>query len=316
MEINYDYYRIFYYVAKYKSFTQAANILLNNQPNITRSMNNLENQLGCRLFIRSNRGVTLTPEGERLFYHVSIAYRQLQMAEVELGRGRGAQSGLVTIGASETALHELLLSKLSEFHSLFPRVRIRITNFSTPQAVDALKKGLVDFAVVTSPTGSEAPFRETPLKHFREVLTGGSQYSFLAGSPKHLAELSDYPLVCLGKATKTYEFYHQFYQSLGLTLLPDVEAATADQLLPLIRNNLGIGFISEKLAVEALASGEIVKIPLIETMPSRCICLVEDTSRPLSLCASQLAKLLCGGNEGSEEKEPAAECGGKSPKTS
>ena len=47
MEINYDYYRIFYYVAKYKSFTQAAHVLLNNQPNITRSMNNLENQLGC-----------------------------------------------------------------------------------------------------------------------------------------------------------------------------------------------------------------------------------------------------------------------------
>ena len=77
MEINYDYYRIFYYVAKYKSFTQAAHILLNNQPNITRSMNNLENQLGCQLFVRSNRGVELTPEGERLFSHVSIAYRQL-----------------------------------------------------------------------------------------------------------------------------------------------------------------------------------------------------------------------------------------------
>ena len=86
MEINYDYYRIFYYVAKYKSFTQAANILMNNQPNITRSMNNLENQLGCRLFIRSNRGVSLTPEGDRLFHHVSIAYKQLQMAESELGK--------------------------------------------------------------------------------------------------------------------------------------------------------------------------------------------------------------------------------------
>ena len=75
MEINYDYYRIFYYVAKYKSFTQAANILMNNQPNITRSMNNLENQLGCRLFIRSNRGVTLTREGEKLYKHVTIAYQ-------------------------------------------------------------------------------------------------------------------------------------------------------------------------------------------------------------------------------------------------
>lgn len=297
MEINYDYYRIFYYVAKYKSFTQAANILLNNQPNITRSMNNLENQLGCRLFIRSNRGVTLTPEGERLFYHVSIAYKQLQLAESELGRGKGLQSGIITIGASETALHELLLSKLTEFHTLFPRVHIRITNFSTPQAIYALKKGLVDCAVVTSPTDAEIPFRETPLKEFREILVGGSQYSFLSESPRHLSELKDYPLVCLGKATKTYEFYQQFYQSIGLTFLPDVEAATADQLLPLIRSNLGIGFISENLALEALKLGIVVKIPIIEEVPARSICLVEDTSRPLSLCATQLVKLLCSSSD-------------------
>ena len=70
---NYDYYRIFYYVAQYKSFSRAAEILENNQPNITRCMNNLENELGCKLFVRTNRGVTLTPEGTRLYEHVAVA---------------------------------------------------------------------------------------------------------------------------------------------------------------------------------------------------------------------------------------------------
>ena len=60
MEITYDYYRIFYYVAKYKSFSKAADVLMRNQPNITKFINNLENQLGCKLFIRTNRGATLT----------------------------------------------------------------------------------------------------------------------------------------------------------------------------------------------------------------------------------------------------------------
>lgn len=55
MAVTYDYYRIFYYVAKYSSFTRAANILMSNQPNITRAMNNLESQLNCRLFLRSHR---------------------------------------------------------------------------------------------------------------------------------------------------------------------------------------------------------------------------------------------------------------------
>lgn len=47
MNINYEYYRIFYYVAKLKSFTQAATCLMNSQPNITRTIRNLERELGC-----------------------------------------------------------------------------------------------------------------------------------------------------------------------------------------------------------------------------------------------------------------------------
>ena len=65
MYVDWEYYKIFYYVAKYQNFTRAARVLGNNQPNITHAMNRLESQLNCVLFIRSNRGVTLTPEGER-----------------------------------------------------------------------------------------------------------------------------------------------------------------------------------------------------------------------------------------------------------
>ena len=53
MNITYDYYRIFYFVAKYQSFTKAANILLSNEPNISRSIRNLEHEFGVSLFIRS-----------------------------------------------------------------------------------------------------------------------------------------------------------------------------------------------------------------------------------------------------------------------
>ena len=61
-----DYYRIFYYVAKYRNFTRAADVLLTSQPTVTRTIKNLESDLGCRLFIRGKRGVTLTTEGELL----------------------------------------------------------------------------------------------------------------------------------------------------------------------------------------------------------------------------------------------------------
>ena len=64
MNISYDHYRIFYNVAKYKSFTRAAEVMYANQPNLTRAVKTLEKQLGCTLFERTNKGVRLTSDGK------------------------------------------------------------------------------------------------------------------------------------------------------------------------------------------------------------------------------------------------------------
>ena len=61
MSINYEHYRIFYYVAKHKSFTQAANVLVNSQPNITRSIKNLEQELYT--FLSFQPSGTIDPGG-------------------------------------------------------------------------------------------------------------------------------------------------------------------------------------------------------------------------------------------------------------
>ena len=88
--ITYDYYRIFYYVAQYKSFTKAARALHNNQPNITRCMNNLEQELKCTLFLRSNKGIALTPEGRQLYEHVALAFEHHREVDDHAAKRRRA----------------------------------------------------------------------------------------------------------------------------------------------------------------------------------------------------------------------------------
>lgn len=293
MEITYDYYRIFYYVAKYKSFSKAAIILTSNQPNITRVINNLESQLACKLFVRSNKGVFLTPEGEKLYEHVSVAYQHLHSAELELASDRGLKSGMISIATSETALHLLLLPALRKFHQRYPGVRLRISNNSTPQAIRSLSNGLVDFAVATTPLDIQKPLKKTDLFEFREILIGSGKYKFLSHTPHHLSQLTEYPLICLERSTKTYEFYSEFYLKHGLILNPDTEAATTAQMLPMIQYDLGIGFLPELLAREAIRQGEVFRIPLIEEVPARNICLLEDKSRPLGIAANELKQTLC-----------------------
>lgn len=292
MDISYDYYRVFYYAARYRSFSRAAEALLSNQPNVTKFMNNLEAQLGCRLFVRSNRGVTLTPEGEKLYARVAVAFEQLSKAEQELAGERRLDGGVVTIGASEMALHGMLLPALKAFHERHPAVRLRISNDSSQQAVQALRSGAVDFSVVTSPVEVPKPLKARALRRYREILVTGPQYAFLAARPRRLEELECAPLVGLGRNTKTYDFYAELFLKHRLTLRLDTEAATADQLLPLIRNHLGVGFVPEMLAREAVEKGEVFEIPLTEPIPEREILLVEDGSRPLSIAAERLRQMM------------------------
>ena len=144
-----DYYRIFYYVARYKSFSKAAQILGNNQPNITRYINLLEHELGCSLCVRTHKGISLTPEGQLLYEHVEAAMYQLKNAQDALKKKQSLESGTITIGVSDTALRLYLSDRLENFLSLYPNVRIKLTNNFTSQAITALENGFVDFCIIT-----------------------------------------------------------------------------------------------------------------------------------------------------------------------
>ncbi|MBQ8040983.1 MAG: LysR family transcriptional regulator [Lachnospiraceae bacterium] len=292
MNINYDYYRVFYYVAKCKSLTTAAQILHNNQPNLSRIIKLLEHELGCSLLLRSNKGISLTPEGERLYSHVKIAVEQLQTAEEEIKMVTGLHEGMITVGASETALHMLLLPVLKEFKKEYPNVRVRIQNHLTTQAITSVKQGSVDFAVVASPADIIPPLSSVSLMQFQDILIGGTDFSSLSSQSLSIADLQKYPLVCLGEDTMTYRFYNAFYHSHGLMLKPELEAATTDQILPMVKSNLGLGYIPEIFAKKDLSNGELCQISLQETLPSREIYLIEHEERPLSVTAGALKNML------------------------
>ncbi|MGN0663353.1 MAG: LysR family transcriptional regulator [Faecalibacterium sp.] len=292
MDISYDYYRAFYYAAKFKNITQAASALLNNQPNVTRTIKNLEAALGCTLFVRTNRGVSLTPEGEKLYSYVSSAFEQLEKAEKELALERTLQKGMVSIGASEVALHSLLLPVLRRFRQIHPGVRLRISNHSTPQAVAALEEGAVELAVITTPADLLPKMEQRELKEIHEVPVCGAAYRELAGRPVSLAELAGYPIICLGSHSKTYELYTQWFWEHGLALTPEIEAATADQILPMVKNDLGIGFVPEDFLVGQPKASGIYRLELREQTPHRCVCIVKKSDRSLSIAAQELERMI------------------------
>lgn len=289
MYINYDYYRVFYFVAKYKSISKAAKILLNNQPNVTRTIKSLESALGCKLFVRSSHGVTLTYEGEQLFEHVQIAFDHLESGEEEIALNKNLQRGVVSIGATEIALHCLLLPVLQQFKKLYPNVKINITNQSTPQATTAVKNGLLDFALVTTPTVKSANIKENIVKEINEIAVCSSAYKELINNTVTLEQLSTYPIISLGPETMTHKRFAALFNEKGYPFSPSIEASTTDQILLMLKADLGISFIPEEMVNP---TDDIHQIKLTEEIPPRHICLIKRKDHTLSIAAKKIEEMI------------------------
>ncbi|MBO5033530.1 MAG: LysR family transcriptional regulator [Lachnospiraceae bacterium] len=302
MNISCDYYKIFYYVAKHKSFTEAARVLLNNQPNLTRTIKKLEDELGCTLFIRQRHGVTLTPEGEKLYAHISIAFEHILRGEQEIARDKSLQSGIITIAASEIALHCTLLPILKKFRNSYPGIHIKILNHSTPQAIEVLKNGLADFAIVTEPFEPSTDISSKILRSIQEVPVCSNTLLPSMGTCLTYEQMKQYPWIGLGKKTSSFAFYSDFFNKMNLPFSPDVEAATADQILPMIKSDLGIGFVpTDFLENENM---EHLMILNMETpIPERNICILKRKNTSLSIAASELENLIRQNHKREQVKE-------------
>lgn len=293
MSVSFDYYRIFYYVGKTGSITAAARALFLTQPTISHAIQNLEKELGCTLFLRTKKGVIMTPEAKQFYSHISIACEQIMKGEEKLQAALQLSKGSVTIGATETVLHFHLIPWLKQYRALHPGIKLKIANSSTPATLQALKQGILDFAILVMDMNSSygEEFTITRLDDFHDIFVAGTEYAFLAENPVSLKELTGYPLICMEKNTCTRNFLDNLLSECQINWEPDIELATSDLIMPMVTQNFGIGFTPEYFAGEAFQQHRIVKLQITEQIPSRSICLV-CTQAPRSAAGEAFIRMI------------------------
>lgn len=294
MNSNFEYYKIFYYVAKYENLTKAATALKTSQPAVTRTIHKLEGELGCRLFTRSKTGMKLTPEGRTFYGYVAAGCAQFFKGENDLSNLISLENGTIYISATETALHCYLFQAMEEFNSLYPNVRFKILNNSTTESVNAVKEGKVDLAFVSANLQVAKPLRMKILRKYRDILIAGKRFEELKAGKEELSlkELVSYPWISLTAETITRRFLNEYFEKNGLTFMPDMELATTDMILPAVRHNLGMGFIPAEFADAELESGQVFEIKVKEKLPERNIILIYDMEYPQSIAAKEFQKFL------------------------
>ena len=152
----------------------------------------------------------------------------------------------------------------------------------------------MDVAVVTSPTEDTSGLHIEPLGQFEEVPVCGPSLMRLCGQKLTLADLAAYPFISLGHETASYAFAYNLFAENGIAFSPDIEVATSDQILPLVRQDLGMAFLPEAFAAPALQAQEIGRLTLSETIPPRHLLMARRSGQALSIAAKALETMILG----------------------
>ena len=263
MDINYELYKVFYYVASSLSFSDASKKLFISQSAVSQSIKTLERKLGQPLFIRSTKKVQLTPAGALLLKHVEPAMNLISRGESQLLESGSLGLGQLHIGASDTICRYFLLPYLQKFHRKFPDVPIKITNASSMGCVDLLEQRRVDLIITNFPNPHLNPsYIQKTVGSFSDVFVANPAYFDLADRIVPFSELGTYP----------------------------VELSSNDLLIDMARIGLGIAFIPDFCLKHK--PEDLFLVHTQETIPQRQLVASLNPTLPVSASTEEFLKLL------------------------
>lgn len=140
--------RYFLETAREGNMTRAAENLFVSQPTMSKQLKELENELGVKLFVRSNYSIRLTEAGMLLRERAEDILSLVEKTEAEFKSFEETNSGDIYVGAPESEAMGLFADVVREFQKSYPKVRCNIYSGNMQDVCEKLDKGLLDFAIV------------------------------------------------------------------------------------------------------------------------------------------------------------------------
>lgn len=283
MPADFDYYKTFYYVARTGNITLAAKALHLTQPTVTKAIRNLERQLDGALFIRTPKGVELTPDGEAMYRKVKPAYEMILEAENEMQARHSLQTGQLRIGTGTSIGSAFIIRCLAVFRERYPNIEVKFISIPKGSAVESVERGNIGIAVDTAFTpGAPIGSGQRVVGHYNDLACVGKKYAFLADRPTVLEILSRYPIIMPKHGSLLRSFYDELFRLHGLRLEPILEIDGVDTLVELAKSGLGICFLPDINADEGIENGSLFRLLIPDVLMSGSINLTYPRNRPLT----------------------------------
>ena len=292
MNIDYEYYRVFYYVATNGSISKAAAELLISQPAVTFQIKTLEEKLGITLFVRSKKGVTLTEEGKVLYAYVKRGIEAFTNGENALTNMRNLDYGIIRIGASTTVSKHIVMPYLAKFHENYPNIEIKIVNTLTNELIKELRNGNLDILFLNLPMKESKDLKIKKISDVQDIFVSNKKYYDLTKGSVNLDDLPNYPLIFQKSPSNTREYLDDYLKKNNKKLKPSMEVVSYNLIMDLVIAGFGIGYATKEFIKSELKKKDLYEIKVNPKIPKRYIGIVTLNHTIPNFCVNKLINLI------------------------
>lgn len=257
--MNLKFLETFVWVARLKSFRLTAEKLFSTQASISSRIAVLEDELGVKLFVRDSRGVTLTPEGDKVLAYAERMMGTMHALKQSLDTGASTQ-GRIRIGAMDTVIHTWLSPLVARVTETFPAVEIELMADTARNLSEQLQKGYLDLIFQTDSLRHESVLNlELGSYPLRWIVSTGSIYHRDYAS---LADLARERVVTFSKHSRPHQDVLGLLHANGVAAprLNCVNSVAA--MTRLLRDGFGVGALPPALVSQELERGELTLLRL------------------------------------------------------
>jgi len=295
MSASFDAYKIFYYVGKYNNITHAANALFLSQSTVSRSIQSLESDLGCKLFERFQHGVTLTAEGEMLYSHVARACEDILIGEEKLKQLQSGEIRKIRLGVDNFVFTQFILPVMKDFQRDFPDVHMEFSCdmiSSTDHCIQSLLCGDVDAVFTLGPIPDTPGIVTQNLGEYHDVFIAGKHFEELNRDRVRIYDVSLCPFASLNRGISGSEYLRNVFASHGLRVEPSYQVEDFRHLLDIVDMGMCLALVPSPLFARHRYYENIFPIDISTALPKRNICILSSKNNSQNVARDELIRRI------------------------
>ena len=291
--MNLYHLRVFLTVAEHEHITRASEELILSQPAVTKIIQNLEHEVGLELIERHGRRIVLTHAGHMLHNYARRMFALEREMEEALAALRDIETGEITLAANTTTGVYLLPPIVARFRARYPQVTLHINILNSHEIVEQILNWNLDFGLVESDPATLPPGLQVEVFTYDELVlmvAPGHRWSGLETLRPEALRNRELVLREQGSGIREvieHALLQQGVQISPLLTLPDNEA-----IKQMVMSGVGAAILSKLAVQRELATGDLVRVPIIGLDLHPQLSLIQRTDKQLSRAALAFSALL------------------------